>query len=224
MTKPWNGVSLVDYTEREEKLHVITHAAGLILSTFIVVFCLIPAIRQKDIMRIICASLYFFGTTIMFMTSVMYHASKKPERKKFLRLLDHCMIYFAVAGTATGCVATVYETAGKTAAALMASIAWAGALTGLMLTFFSFGKTKALQMCLYIGVGLICAIAGAKAFMVLPRGAFHCLLGGGAFLLLGAALYGVGKKKSYFHAVFHVCIDIGLSIFFLGIKKYCFAF
>ena len=77
-------------------------------------------------------------------------------------------------------------------------------------------------MVLYIGTALACAIAGGKAFKVLPKDAFYHLLLGGAFLLLGAALYGIGKKKKYFHAVFHVFIDIGLTVFFLGIQKYCF--
>lgn len=220
--KPWEAVSLVEYTKKEETWHIVTHAAGLILSGCIIAYCLIPSIQAHDILRIVCASLYVFGTTVMFLTSVLYHSAKQPASKKMLRLLDHCMIFFAVAGTATGCVPTVCETAGKTAGVLMAAFAWLGAVSGLLLTFFSFKKTAGVQMCLYIGTSLACAIAGGKAFKVLPKDAFYYLLSGGAFLLLGAALYGVGKKKRYYHAVFHVFIDIGLTIFFLGIKKHCF--
>ena len=220
--KPWESISLVEYTKKEEILHTITHAAGLILSGCIVAYCLIPSIQHYDVMRIICASLYLFGTTVMFLTSALYHGTKNPERKKVLRLLDHCMIFFAVAGTATGCVPTVYEIAGVLPAVLMAAFAWLGALSGLFLTFFSFQNTKKAQMTLYIGTSLACAIAGGKTFKLLPHDAFFHLLSGGAFLLTGAALYGVGKKKRYIHAVFHVFIDIGLTIFFLGIKKHCF--
>ena len=220
--KPWESVSLVEYTEKEEILHTLTHAAGLILSGCIVAFCLIPSIQHHDTMRIICASLYLFGTTIMFLTSALYHGVINPERKKVLRLLDHCMIFFAVAGTATGCVPTVYEIAGPLPAILMASFAWLGAFSGLFLTFFSFEKTRKAQMLLYIGTSFACAIAGGKTFKLLPHDAFFHLLSGGAFLLTGAVLYGVGKKKRYIHAVFHVFIDIGLLIFFLGIKKHCF--
>ena len=220
--KPWEEINLVNYTKKEEILHTITHALGLILSALIFVYCLIPSIQLKDGFRILCASLYFFGTTVMFLTSVLYHAERKSERKKFLRLLDHCMIFFAVAGTATGCVPTVNEIAGRLPAVLMMSFAWLGALSGLLLTFFSFSKTKGLQMFLYIGTSLACAISGGKTFKLLPHDAFFHLLGGGFFLLTGAALYGIGKKKRYIHAVFHVFIDIGLTIFFLGIKKHCF--
>ena len=220
--KPWETVSLVEYSEKEEILHTVTHAAGLILSGGIVAYCLVPSIKNGDVMRIICASLYLFGTTIMFLTSALYHGTKNTERKKVLRLLDHCMIFFAVAGTATGCVPTVYETAGAVPAVLMAAFAWIGAFSGLFLTFFSFETTRKAQMVLYVGTAFACAIAGGKTFKLLPHGAFFHLLSGGAFLLTGVALYGIGKKKRYIHAVFHVFIDIGLTVFFLGIKKYCF--
>lgn len=220
--KPWEEISLVEYTEKEEVLHTVTHAAGLILSGCIIAFCLIPSIKTGDTLRIICAALYCFGTTVMFLTSALYHGTENEERKKVLRLLDHCMIFFAVAGTATGCVPTVYELVGKTAAVVMAVCAWVGAFSGLFLTFFSFKKTSGVQMALYIGTGFACAISGGKAFKLLPHDAFYHLLSGGVFLLTGAALYGLGKNKRYIHAVFHVFIDIGLTIFFLGIKKHCF--
>ena len=220
--KPWESISLVEYTEKEEVLHTVTHAVGLILSAGIIYHCLLPSVESRDTLRIICASLYFFGTTSMFLTSALYHGAKNPKRKKVLRLLDYCMIFFAVAGTATGCVPTVYETVGILPAVLMAGFAWFGALSGLLLTFLSFEKTKALRMCLYIGTSFACAIAGGKAYKVLPKDAFFHLLTGGSFLLLGAALYGIGKRKRYYHAVFHIFIDIGLTVFFLGIKKHCF--
>lgn len=220
--KPWENVSLVEYTKKEEILHTVTHAAGLVLSFCIAYYCLLPSINNRDTFRTVCAALYLFGTTVMFLTSALYHSAKNPERKKILRLLDHCMIFFAVAGTATGCVPTVCETAGMTAGILMAAFAWTGALSGLFLTFFTFKKTRGAQMFLYIGTSLACAIAGGKAFKILPKDAFFYLLFGGAFLLLGAGLYGIGKKKRYVHAVFHVFIDIGLTVFFLGIKKHCF--
>lgn len=220
--KPWEDITLVEYTKKEEVLHTVSHAAGLIISGGILYYCLLPSIIHGDVLRIICASLYFFGTTVMFLTSALYHGTTNPGRKKVLRLLDHCMIFFAVAGTATGCVPTVYEKVGVVPAVLMAGFAWLGAFSGLFLTFFSFKKTSKLQMILYIGTSLACAIAGGKTFKILPIDAFLHLLSGGAFLLTGAALYGIGKKKRYIHAVFHVFIDIGLAIFFFGIKKHCF--
>ena len=220
--KPWKEIELVEYSKAEELLHTLTHGAGLVLSACIVTFCFVPSVRSGDVLRIVCASLYFFGTTIMFLTSALYHGTKPSDRKKLLRLLDHCMIFFAVAGTATGCVPPVKELVGTVPAVLMTVCAWLGAISGLVFTFLSFEKTKALQMIMYIGTAAVCAAVGGKTFSVLPRGAFHCFLIGSACLLLGAVLYGIGKRKRWFHAIFHIFIDIGLTVFFIGIQKYCF--
>ncbi len=218
----WSSIPLVPYTKTEEVLHTVTHAAGLILSAWIVKDCLLPSIRSGDRLRMVCAALYLFGTTIMFLMSAAYHGAKPSDAKRLLRLLDHCMIFFTVAGTATACVPPVAATAGPMPAAVMGICAWVGAVSGLVLTLVAFEKTKTLQMALYIGTAAVCAVSGAKAFTILPHGAFYCFLGGSTALLIGAALYGVGKKHRYIHAVFHVCIDIGLVIFFIGIRKYCF--
>lgn len=216
------NIQLVNYTKGEELLHVLTHAAGLVLSVFIILCCLVPSLQSHDVLRSICAFLYLFGTTVMFLTSSFYHGVKPSNAKRMLRLLDHCMIFFAVAGTATACVPPVFETAGKTAALLMGVCAWIGAACGLCFTLLSFEKTKGIQMALYIGTAAVCAVSGAKAFTVLPRGAFHCFLGGSTALLIGAVLYGLGKRVRYMHAVFHLCIDLGLTIYFIGIQRYCF--
>jgi hemolysin III len=35
------------------------------------------------------------------------------------------------------------------------------------------------------------------------------LLAGGVAYTVGAVLYGKGKKKRYFHSVFHIFVDLG---------------
>ena len=41
-------------------------------------------------------------------------------------------------------------------------------------------------------------------------------------LLVGAALYSVGKKLRYIHCVFHFFIDAGLAVFYWGIVTYVY--
>ncbi|MBR0510259.1 MAG: hemolysin III family protein [Clostridia bacterium] len=217
-----NAIPLVAYTRREEILNTATHALGLILSGFIFVQCLLPALVAHDRLRIVCGCLYFFGTTLTFLTSVAYHAVSSAERKKVLRLFDHCAIFFAVAGTATGCVPAVYDTVGVVPAVLMPVAAWGGALIGLFLTLFAFETTKPAQMVCYVATAVICAVCGAGAYKVLPHGAFYCFLGGSASLILGFIPFSLGRNRPYFHALFHIFVDCGLLIYYIGIEKYCF--
>ena len=218
----YDNIPLVSYTKGEEAVNTASHAAGLVLSVLIVIYCLLPSERAGDVFRTVCAALYCLGTTVMFLTSALYHGAKPGYKKKVLRLLDHCMIYFAVAGTATGTAPAVVATIGVFPAVLMIVCAWVGACAGLALTFFSFERTKGIQMALYIATGIVCAFCGGGAFKHLPKGALYALLVGGGLLLVGAALYSVGKKLRYIHCVFHFFIDAGLAVFYWGIVTYVY--
>ena len=215
-------IPLVPYTRGEEICNTLTHAAGLLLSAAIVVCCVLPACRAGDAMRIICALLYCLGTTLTFVISALYHGVTPGKAKKILRLTDHCAIFFAVAGTATGCVPAVYDTVGLLPSVLMILAGWIGAVAGLILTLRDFEGTRAAQMAIYIVTAFVCAVSGGGAYKHLEKGAFYALLSGSALLLIGAVLCGNGKKKRYVHAVFHLFIDGGLLIYFLGISKYCY--
>ena len=215
-------IPLVSYTRGEEVLNCITHAAGLILSAAICVSCVKPAALSYDALRIICSVLYLIGTSAMFLTSALYHGFRPGGAKRILRLLDHCMIFFAVAGTATGCLPAVFDTVGLVPCVLMLVSGWGGAALGLVFTLRDFDGTRGLRLATYIVTAIVCSVCGCGAFGHLPRSAFYALLGGSALLLTGAALYGVGKKRRYFHAVFHLFVDAGLAVYFLGISRFCY--
>lgn len=215
-------IPLVQYTRGEELLNTVTHAAGLVLSGMIFCFCLRPAVQAGDALRIVCAALYLLGTTAMFLTSALYHGIRKERLKRVLRLLDHCMIFFAIAGTATGCVPAVYDTVGIVPCVIMIVAAWAGAVTGLVLTLWDFEKTQAVRIAIYIVTAFVCAVSGGGAYKHLPKTAFYALLLGSTLLLIGAVLCGLGKKHRYMHAVFHLFIDAGLVIYYLGISNFCY--
>ena len=215
-------IPLVAYTKGEEILNTLTHAAGLILCGFIVSRCVVPAFTSGQALRIVCSLLYLLGTAATFVISALYHGVKPGNAKRTLRLLDHCVIFFAVAGTATGCVPAVYDTVGPVPSVVMIAAAWTGVTAGLVLTLRDFEGTRGWQMAAYIVTGAVCAVSGGGAYKHLPKAAFYALLGGSAFLLTGAVLCGVGKKVKYIHPLFHLFIDAGLTVYFLGISAYCY--
>ena len=223
MMKRHKNIPLVEYEKGEEFLNTLTHAAGLVLCGLIAAHCLVPAVRAADTMRAVCASLYLAGTALTFLISTAYHAAKPGAGKRTLRLADHCAIFFAVAGTATGTVPAVIDTVGLAPAVAMIVCAWGGAVAGLVCALADFEKTKAVRMILYIATAAVCAVCGGGAFKVLPKGAFRALLLGGALLLTGAALMGLGKKRRYFHCLFHVFIDAGLTVYYIAIAAYCYS-
>lgn len=216
------AIPLVSYTKGEEILNTLTHAAGLVLCGFIVSRCVVPAFSSGQALRVVCSLLYLLGTAATFVISALYHGVKPGPAKRTLRLLDHCVIFFAVAGTATGCVPAVYDTVGIVPSVIMIAAAWIGVTVGLILTLKDFEGTRGAQMATYIVTGFVCAVSGGGAYKHLPKAAFYALLGGSAFLLTGAVLCGVGKRVKYIHPVFHLFIDAGLTVYFLGISAYCY--
>lgn len=216
------AIPLVSYTKGEEILNTLTHAAGLVLCGFIVSRCVVPAFSSGQALRVVCSLLYLLGTAATFVISALYHGVKPGPAKRTLRLLDHCVIFFAVAGTATGCVPAVYDTVGIVPSVIMIAAAWIGVTVGLILTLKDFEDTRGAQMATYIVTGFVCAVSGGGAYKHLPKAAFYALLGGSAFLLTGAVLCGVGKRVKYIHPVFHLFIDAGLTVYFLGISAFCY--
>lgn len=214
------NISLVDYTKGEEILNVLTHLVGFVIPALVSVKCL-PLCKGQPF-YMLTALLYAVGTAFSFGASVIYHAVPRGRVKKIMRMVDHCAVFFAVAGTVTGTVPAVFQKGSAAAAVLMLITAWVSAVSGLFLTLFFFEKTKALRMFLYIFAAAFSAILGSKTYLFLPPAAFYCLLTGGAVLIAGCVFLRIGAKKRYIHAVFHIFIVIGLGIYYGGIYNFVY--
>lgn len=214
-------ISLVEYTKGEEILNVLTHIAGLAVPVLIIVEC-IPLCQWKPF-PLLTAVLYSVGTAFSFISSAVYHALPIGRGKKIMRMIDHCAVFFAVAGTVTGTVPAVFQKGSTVGAVLMLVVAWGSAVSGLFLTLFMFEKSKAVRMFLYIFAAAFSALSGSKTYLFLHPEAFYCLLWGGAVLVLGCVFLRIGSKKRYVHTVFHTCIAVGLGIYYGGIYKFVYS-
>ena len=75
-------------------------------------------------------------------------------------------------------------------------------------------------MICYILMGWGIMVVFPLAIHALTMGGFWLLLSGGLSYTLGAVLYGIGSKKRYFHAMFHVFVLLGSILHFLAIFLY----
>lgn len=215
-----NKIELVRYTRGEEILNVLTHAAGLIIPLFIIMR-IFPLCEGKPF-YMLCAVLYALGSFLTFFASVVYHAVPPSDVKRVCRVIDHTAIFFAVAGTITGCVPAVFREGQTAGAVLMLVLAWGSVIAGFILTVFFFERTGTVRTLIYILSAALAALAGAKTFLSLDKGALICLFTGGAVLLIGCVLYRLGKKKRYVHSIFHVFILLGLGIYCNGIYYFVY--
>ena len=213
-------IELVNYSKCEEALNVITHFLGLIIPLFTVIK-IIP-LCEGQFFPLICAVLYALGTFMTFCASCVYHIMPQGDKKRVFRVIDHTAIFFAVAGTVTGCTPAVFQKGNPICAVLMLILSWGSVIAGTIMTVFFFGKFRNVRMAMYILSSFICALLGGSTFRNLPKGAFICIISGGIVLLIGCVLYKIGAKKKYIHSLFHVFIVAGLGIYCYGIYNYVF--
>ena len=79
-------------------------------------------------------------------------------------------------------------------------------------------------MICYIAMGWAVIFSLKVAIAALGYGGFALVLGGGLFYTGGVAFYGLGKKKRYFHSIFHLMTIFGsichsLAVLFFVICK-----
>ena len=92
-------------------------------------------------------------------------------------------------------------------------------ILGIVLTFIDQEKYMKVQMRLYIIVGVA---AGVMAYPIFKYNDFSWLsvflvVGGGIVYLIGMAIYKIGKKKKYYHSVFHLFVIAGSCMHFAAI-------
>lgn len=87
------------YSQSEEKLNVLSHAFGLLLS-FIALFLLLKN-SHGELNRIVSFSIFSSSGILLFLASTLYHSLTNKRAKQLFKLLDHCAIYLLIAGTYT---------------------------------------------------------------------------------------------------------------------------
>lgn len=211
-------IPIPKYTKGEEIFNMVSHIVGGALGIAATVLCVIMAAVHGNTYGVVSSSIFGSMMIILYCMSSIYHGlSPKLGAKKVFRVLDHCTIFFLIAGTYTPlalCTLRQYNTAlGWT----YFGIVWGLAALGVTFTAIDLNKFKVLGMILYIAVGwCIVPVLGIVIEQV-GMGGFLFLLLGGISYTIGAVLYGIGKKKKYIHSVFHIFIVIGSLLHFFCI-------
>ena len=210
------------YDPKEEKLNVISHAIGLVLSVLALVLLVVYASKEGSAWHIISFSIYGVSLIILYAASTFYHSAKSPKLRHRLNILDHAAIYVLIAGTYTPFTLVVLKGwVGWT----IFGVSWGLALTGIILKLFFTGKYDKISTIAYVLMGWLIILAIKPLVNNLPFEGLMWLLSGGVFYTIGALLYSV-KKLNYNHFIFHIFVLLGsfshfMAVFFyvLPIKK-----
>lgn len=200
---------LPDYTKGEEIMNMVTHIAGGGFSVLIALLCILKAVLWGDGYDIAGAVIYGSALICLYTMSSVYHGLRPSTGKKVLQVLDHCTIYFLIAGTYTPIALSAFRPAYPAIGWGLVIFQWTLTALAVTLTAIDLKKYNVFSMICYIGMGWAVAPFLKQATQVLTLPGFLFLLWGGIAYTLGAILYGIGSKKRWFHSVFHIFVVLG---------------
>ena len=144
---------LPDYTKGEEIMNMVTHIVGGGIGVFALLLCLGKSLWKGSLCGILCSLVYGLCMTGLYAMSSIYHGLRPCTGKKVLQVLDHCTIYFLIAGTYTPIVlcaiAPVYPAIGWG----LFVFEWVLTALAVTLTAIDLKKYNAFSMVCYIGMG-----------------------------------------------------------------------
>ena len=212
--------SLPDYTQGEEIMNMVTHIVGGTLGITALVLCLIRAAWNRNGYGVVTSAIYGAMLIAMFSISSIYHGLRPNMGKKVMQVIDHCTIYFLIAGTYTVIVLSAIRPVFPLLGWGLFAIEWTLAALATTLTAIDLKKYNVFSMICYIGMGWAIIPFWHQTAEVLTVPGFLWLLSGGIAYSIGAVLYGIGGKKRWMHSVFHIFVVIGALLQFFAILFY----
>ncbi|MEQ6125058.1 hemolysin III family protein [Pseudotenacibaculum sp. MALMAid0570] len=204
------------YSDKEERLNVITHGFGLLLSSIGFPFLILKSLDFEGFMKSLSFIIYGVSMIVLYAASTFYHLSKEAKLRRKLNIFDHAAIYILIAGTYTPFTLIVLE---GTIGWVLFGLTWGFALTGVILKLFYTGKFDKLSTVMYVLMGWQIIFAIKPLIENFSREGLSFLVAGGVFYTIGAILYSI-KKLPYNHAIFHVFVVLGSFSHFLSIYFY----
>ena len=211
---------LPDYTRGEERFNMITHIVGGALGIVALVLCVVRSALHHDPWGVVGSAIYGASLIMLYTISAVYHGLRPPRAKKVLQVLDHCTIYFLIAGSYTPICLTAIRRVSPGWGWTIFGVVWALAALAITLTAVDLKKYAVFSMICYIGMGWCIIVALKITLKAIPLAGFLWLLAGGVAYTIGAVLYGLGKKKRYVHSVFHIFVVVGSVLQFVCIFFY----
>ena len=164
----------------------------------------------------LAAAIYAASVAGLFGASALYHRVtwQRPSARRWMRRLDHAMIFVLIAGTYTPFALVAIE---GSIGDVILIVVWAGALAGVVLKLVWIDAPKALIAGAYVALGWVAVAA-------LPSMVDAIGLAGTALVLLGGLLYSAGaliyvlKRPDPsptvfgYHEIFHLLVIVAAAL------------
>ena len=197
-------------------LHLLWFGASLALGALLLA-------RAHGTAQVMAAAIYAASVSALFGVSALYHCGTWTDAwRRRLQRLDHAMIFFMIAGTATP--AFLLAMRGDLGLACLIMI-WTLTLTAAAIHMTWMSGPERLIGAMFLGLGWLAGLA-------LPEVWIHAGAAPGALMLAGGLLYTAGAISYHrrwldrypsvfgYHEVFHVYVCAAATCQFRGIALF----
>jgi hemolysin III len=164
----------------------------------------------------IAVTVYALSLVALFGVSAIYHRISwhSLSARRWMRRLDHAMIFLLIAGTYTPFAVLVLH--GTLAVAILIAV-WAGAVAGVLFKLVWIDAPKWLLALVYVALGWVALAALPQLAATIGLAAVALLGLGGVLYTLGAVVYAVGRPDPVplvfgYHEVFHALVIVAAAL------------
>jgi hemolysin III len=215
-------VAAAEFIERQKpRLRGVSHQWAFFVSLVAGALLIVAAPTPR---ATIAVGIYAVSLSALLGVSALYHRINwaRPTVRRWMRRLDHSMIFLLIAGTTTPfCVLVLH---GALADAILIAV-WAGAAAGIVVELIWVEAPKWVTTIVYVAVGWIGAFGFPAIVVTAGVGAGVLIALGGALYTAGAVVYARQRPDPRpatfgYHEIFHVLVIAAAVAHFAAIALY----
>lgn len=188
---------------------MVSHIVGGAWGIAVLAICGAISILNSDAVSFACGMVFGISMILLYTVSSVYHGLRPNMAKKVFQVIDHCTIYLLIAGTYTPMLVCGLAKKYPFEAWITFAVVWGFAILATTLTAIDLKKYRYFSMICYIGMGWSIIFSITKMYRSVTPTCFWFLLAGGVLYTTGVIFYNIGKKKKYFHSIFHLFVLAG---------------
>jgi hemolysin III len=164
---------------------------------------------------LVAAVVYASSVSALLGTSALYHrVTWRPEARRWMRRLDHAMIFVLIAGSYTPIVLLAMS---GTLAVVVFCVAWGGALAGVAVEIFWVDHPRSVSVVIGTALGWTSLVMVGQLRNTVGWLAVAGFILGGVLYTIGATIYARKRPDPIpgvfgYHEVFHALVLAAASI------------
>ena len=184
--------------------------------------CVMMLFRTHSLTTFISLFIYSLSLCGLFGISALYHRPTwTPEKRQWMKRLDHAAIYVLIAGTGTP---LFYLALNLESGITLLMITWTVALLGILQSLFWVNAPKWVSALFYVTAGCLVLPYYKELHQGIGTHGMDLIYIGGFFYVVGAVVYAAKKPNPWpktfgYHEIFHLLVILGATFHFIVINN-----